>query len=116
MHAAAKCGHMDRFVANYLESMERELTVANALALESGDLSAFRVNPFEVTCTQGVFRYAARAIAQRGAKVFFLAYDTQQYGVGRFEPAGEGSVLEADQFHTPEAALKRFLSDESSKS
>jgi hypothetical protein len=107
---------MDRFVANYLESMEHELTLSNALALESGDLSVFRVNPFEVTCGQGVFRYAARAFAQRGKKVFFLAYDTQQYGVGRFDPEGEGAVLEADQFLSPEAALKRFLSDESGES
>jgi hypothetical protein len=107
---------MDRFVANYLQSMERELTVSNALVLESGDLSAFRVNPFEVTCAQGVFRYAARAFAQRGEKVFFVAYDTQQYGVGRFDPAGEGAVVDADQFLSPEAALKRFLTDESGES
>jgi len=107
---------MERLAATHLESMEIGLTVSNALALEAGDLSLFRVNPFEITCVQGIFRYAARAFAQRGDKVFFLAYDTQQYGVGRFEPAGEGCVVEADQFLTPEAALKRFLSDESRES
>ena len=103
---------MDRIVTNYLESIERELTVSNALAYESGDLSAYRVTPFETTCGQGVFRYAARAFAQRGAMVFFLAYDTQQYGVGRWESDGEGRVVDADQYLTPEAALKRFLTDE----
>ena len=106
---------MDRLVASYLESMERELTASDALAFAAGDLSAYRVNPFDTTCTQGHFRYAARAFAQRGAKVFFLAYDTQQYGVGFWDAAGEGRVMDADQYLTPDAALKRFLSDGESR-
>ena len=106
---------MDRIVTNYLESIEPELTVSNALAYESGDLSAYRVAPFDTTCGQGAFRYAARAFAQRGTKVFFLAYDTQQYGVGRWDGEGEGCVVDADQYLTPEAALKRFLTDDTGK-
>jgi len=103
---------MDRFVQNYLESLEREFTAFNALAYLSGDLSAFMVSPFDTTCVQGSFSYAGRAFAQRGAKVFFLAYDTQQYGVGTWEQGEGGRVRDADQYLTPAAALKRFLADD----
>jgi hypothetical protein len=103
---------MDRFVSHYLESIERELSASNALAYVAGDLSAYRLTPFDTTCVQGSFRYAARAFAQRGGRVFFLAYDTQQYGVGRWDESGEGCVKDADQYLTPDAAIKRFLSDE----
>ena len=103
---------MDRFVQNYLESLEREFTAHNALAYLSGDLSAFMVNPFDTTCVQGSFTYAARAFAQRGAKVFFIAYDTQQYGVGTWEQEAGGRVRDADQYLTPAAALKRFLAED----
>jgi hypothetical protein len=103
---------MDGYVNRYLDTLERELCASDALAYVSGDLSPFMVGPFETTCTQGQFSYAARAFAQRGAKVFFLAYDTQQYGVGTWEEEGKGRVKDADQFLTPEAALKRFLTDE----
>lgn len=96
---------------SYLDSLERELSASNALAYASGDLSAFMVTPFDTMCEQGRFRYAARAFAQRAGRVFFLAYDTQQYGVGRWNEAGEGCVVEADQYLTPEAAIRRFLVD-----
>lgn len=102
---------MDGLVSTYLESLERELSASNALAYLAGDLSAFMVAPFDTVCVQGSFRYAARAFAQRGAKVFFLAYDTQQYGVGRWEAASEGCVVDADQYLTPDAAIKSFLVD-----
>lgn len=103
---------MDRFVNNYLESLERELTASNALAYLAGDLSAFMVTPFDTTCMQGNFNYPGRVFAQRGLKVFFLAYDTQQYGVGFWDGAGTGRVLHADQYLTPDAAIKRFLMEE----
>lgn len=103
---------MDGIVSKYLDSLERELSASNALAYVAGDLSTFMVAPFDTTCEQGSFRYAARAFAQRGPKVFFLAYDTQQYGVGRWEEGGDGRVVEADQYLTPDAAIKRFLTDE----
>ena len=103
---------MDRYVNRYLESLERELTASNALAYAAGDLTTYRVSPFETTCGQGAFRYPARAFARRGAKIFFLAYETQQYGVGVWDDEGGGRVVEADQYLTPDAALKRFLSDD----
>ena len=103
---------MDRLVASYLESIEPELSASDAVAYVTGDLSPFRVNPFDTTCSQGIFSYSARAFAQRGEKVFFIAYDTQQYGVGRWDASGEGKIAEADQYLTPEAAIKRFLSND----
>lgn len=103
---------MDRFVHNYLESLEREFTASNALAFLAGDLSAFMVSPFDTTCVQGSFSYVGRAFAKRGPKVFFLAYDTQQYGVGTWEQGDGGKVRDADQYLTPEAALKRFLAED----
>jgi hypothetical protein len=103
---------MDSAVGHYLDSLGRELTASHAIACASGDLSEFMVSPFDTTCVQGHFSCAARAFAQRGRKVFFLAYDTQQYGVGIWDGAESGSVRDADQYLTPEAALKRFLGED----
>ena len=104
---------MDSLVSHYLDSLERELSASSAIACASGDLSEFMVSPFDTTCVQGHFSYAARAFAQRGEKVFFLAYDTQQYGVGYWDGTESGRVRDADQYLTPEAALKRFLAEDS---
>ena len=97
---------MDRFLA--------ELTASDAVAYAAGDLTTYRVTPFDTTCVQGAFRYPARAFAQRGEKMFFIAYETQQYGVGRWDGSGEGRIVDADQYLTPDAALKRFLAEETS--
>ena len=97
---------MDTFVGHYLETLEQEMA---SVAERADEMAGHVVAPFDTTCFQGSFRYTARALAQRGETVLFIAYDTQQYGVGQWEPIEGGRVVGADQYLTPEAAVRRFL-------
>ena len=68
------------------------------------------VFPFETPCYQGIFRYAALVLAQRGRLVLFAAEHTRQFGVGVLN--SDGRVLEPDQYPTLDMAARNFLSHE----
>lgn len=104
---------MDAAVNRYIESLEREMASPAGPSLPlRGDLAPYLVEPFDTACVQGAFRYAARALAQRGARVLFLAYDTQQYGVGLWNGSHGGLIDAATQYLTPETAVRTFLLEE----
>jgi hypothetical protein len=65
------------------------------------------VPPFERPCFQGIYRYAALVLAQRGSVVLFAAETTRQFGVGLLD--SEGRVSESDQYPSFEMAARVFL-------
>lgn len=65
------------------------------------------VPPFERPCFQGVYRYSALVLAQRGSVVLFAAGDTRQFGVGLLD--SDGRVMEPDQYPSFEMAARNFL-------
>lgn len=74
-------------------------------------LGPFVVSPYEASCTQGAFSYAALALAQRADRVLFVATDTRQFGVAT-RTTESAQMAMACQYPTPEAACLVFISEE----